>query len=346
MQAPPLPAGGSSYRVSRTRACANRNRPGLVSTSATSRASIASSRESRTSPGGRPVTRATTSRSKSRPWTEAAARLALAASESRLSRRPITCRIPSGCPRPQPAGLQATLGVQQAHQLADEVRVALGLAVDGGDQVGRRVGPGDAGDEAADLAPVEAGQRQVGGRRLAEQLGQGAAQRVAPVHLDVPVGADDQQARVGQLPGHEAEQQQARPVGPVEVVEHHHQAAAAAADRRQEVMASNRRKRAISGSSSVAGRRALQVGQLGQELGQLAHVGAELGRDLLRRAAGGIGAQGLAPGPVGGAPAPSRQRPQATWASRDRASAQSSSVMRVLPMPASPATSISWPWPP
>jgi hypothetical protein len=39
--------------------------------------------ESRTSSGGRPVTPATTSRSKSRPWTDAAARPVSAASESR-----------------------------------------------------------------------------------------------------------------------------------------------------------------------------------------------------------------------------------------------------------------------
>jgi hypothetical protein len=47
---------------------------------------------------------------------------------------------------------------------------------------------------------------------------------VAPVHLDVAVGADQQQARVGQLPRDELQQQQAGPVGPVEVVEDHHQA--------------------------------------------------------------------------------------------------------------------------
>jgi hypothetical protein len=98
--------------------------------------------------------------------------------------------------------------------------------VDGGDQVQRRVGPGHAGDEPAHVALVEAGQGHVRGRRLAVQLGQGAAQRMPPVHLHVPVGADDQQARVGQLRGHEAEQQQAGPVGPVQVVEHDDQGAA------------------------------------------------------------------------------------------------------------------------
>jgi hypothetical protein len=194
---------------------------------------------------------------------------------------------------PQPARLQALLGGQQADQLADEVGVALGLAVDGGDQVQRRVGPGHAGDEPAHVALVEAGQGHVRGRRLAVQLGQGAAQRMPPVHLHVPVGADDQQARVGQLRGHEAEQQQAGPVGPVQVVEDHDQAAV-------------RRRRPQAGPGHLGvqlggrPRRPLQGGQLGQELAELGHLAAELGRDLLRRAAGGIGAQRLAPRPVGG----------------------------------------------
>jgi hypothetical protein len=69
---------------------------------------------------------------------------------------------PLGNPRgTQPAGLKALLGGQQADQLADEVGVALGLAVDGDHQVHRRVGPGHAGDEPADLAPLQAGQGQV-----------------------------------------------------------------------------------------------------------------------------------------------------------------------------------------
>jgi hypothetical protein len=50
----------------------------------------------------------------------------------------------------------------------------------------------------------------------------------------------------------------------------------------------------------MTSRRPLQGGQLGQELPQLGHLPAELGRDLLGRAAGGIGPQRLAPGPVGG----------------------------------------------
>ena len=63
--------------------------------------------------------RATTSRSKSRPCTEAAARLALAASDSRLSRRPITCRIPSGTPasRSPPASRRCSAASRRTSSL-------------------------------------------------------------------------------------------------------------------------------------------------------------------------------------------------------------------------------------
>jgi hypothetical protein len=205
----------------------------------------------------------------------------------------------------EPARLQAMLGGQQADQLADEVGIALGLVVDGGDEVGRRIGPGHPGDEAADVAAVEAGQRQVHGCRLPEQLGQGAAQRMPPIDLHVAVGADDQQARVGQLPGDKAEQQQARPVGPVQVVE-------------DEDQPTTRGRRVQAGGHGVeqaepghlgiqlGGRpwRPLQVGQLGQELPQLGHLPSQLGGDLRRWAAGGIRAQRLTPGPVGGCARP------------------------------------------
>lgn len=205
----------------------------------------------------------------------------------------------------QPAGLQAMPGGQQADQLAHEVRIALGLAVDGGDEVHRRVDPGHAGDEPADLALLEPGQGQVGGRRLTEQLGQGAAQRVAAVHLDVPIGADEQEACVGQLAGHEPEQQQARLIGPVEVVQDDDQATWCG---RRPQAGGHRVEQAEAGHLRVqlGGRPPgpSQMGQLGQELGQLGHLRAELGGDLRRRAVGGVGAQRLAPGPVGGGAGP------------------------------------------
>jgi hypothetical protein len=43
------------------------------------------------------------------------------------------------------------------------------------------------------------------------------------MHLHVPVGADKQQASTGQLPGDKLQQRQARPVGPVKIVEDHQQ---------------------------------------------------------------------------------------------------------------------------
>jgi hypothetical protein len=168
------------------------------------------------------------------------------------------------------------LGGQQPHQLAHEVGVALGLAVEGGHQVGRRVDPGHVGDEPAHLALVEAAEGQARGHRLAEQLGQGAAQAVTAVHLDVAVGADQQQARVGQLPRHELQQQQAGPVRPVEVVEDHHQAG--------------------------VGRRFAQRRRHGVEQAEAGHLGVELGSR--HRAGGGLRQLGQRrpPGPVGGRP--------------------------------------------
>jgi hypothetical protein len=201
----------------------------------------------------------------------------------------------------QPGSLQAVLGDQQPHQLAHEIGVALGLAVEGDHQLGRRVDPGDVGDEPAHLALVEAAKGQARGHRLAEQLGQGAAQAVVPVHLDVPVGGDQQQARVGQLPRHELQQQQAGPVGPVEVVEDDHQTGVG---RCLAERGGHGVEEAEPGHLGVErGRRQGPRGghrQLGHELAELGRVLAELGGQRRGRAAGGQGAQRQSPRPVGG----------------------------------------------
>ena len=123
---------------------------------------------------------------------------------------------------------EATLGRHQPHDLADEERVAPRLLADrDGELGGRAIDAGGELDVAGDSVGVEAVQcdstRGVDLGELAERCGK----RVVAAELDVAVGADDQQAGVGEPAGEEAQQQQRRLVGPVQIVEHDDQRAGA-----------------------------------------------------------------------------------------------------------------------
>ncbi len=86
---------------------------------------------------------------------------------------------------------QPPLAGEQADDLAEEERVALGLGVDRLGEAGRRLDPGRHLYVAGDDVGVEAAQRDpprpLGGGELAEHPGE----RVMAAELDVAVGADD-----------------------------------------------------------------------------------------------------------------------------------------------------------
>jgi hypothetical protein len=106
----------------------------------------------------------------------------------------------------------------QPRRLLHEERVAAGAPVDLGDHLRVGLAARRAGDQRADLVAVQAGQRDRG--RLGHQRQQQRLQRVpARFHLDVAVGADQQQPlEPGVLRG-ELQQPQRGAVGPVQVVE-------------------------------------------------------------------------------------------------------------------------------
>ena len=148
----------------------------------------------------------------------------------RLARRR---RQPPQAPRGDPAhalghpgllevdrALEAARRVAQvAQDLLDEERVALGLAVQRRDEVGGGRGGAVGLDQLADLAGVEALERDVREAVLAPQRGDQLRQRVPLLELRVAVGAEEHRApRLGRA--HEVAQQlHRRAVGPVEVVE-------------------------------------------------------------------------------------------------------------------------------
>ena len=108
------------------------------------------------------------------------------------------------------------------HDLLDEERVALGLAVQRGHEVGRRLAA-EGGDELGDLAAREPVERDVGEHRVAPQRGDQLRERVAVVDLGVAVGAEEHRAPRLRRPDQMAQHLQRRAVGPLQVVEHEQQ---------------------------------------------------------------------------------------------------------------------------
>ena len=164
---------------------------------------------------------------------------------------------------------------------------------------------------------------------------------MAARELDVAVGADQQQARVGKLTRDELEQEQRSLVGPVQVVQDEHEGPASDSHSSGSPRSSRR------GESGLAEDRRGRKG-----LPDPAAAGARRGRARRRRqhpcrapreAARGRGSRtqersACTHGQYGGAPSASQQRPQSTSAPLSAARLASSSARRLLPMPGSPPT--------
>ena len=118
---------------------------------------------------------------------------------------------------------QASLAHKQPHDLPQEERIPLGLAMDAGHERGRGRHARRHLDVAGDVLLAEPAERDAVSDRLAGERPQRLEERVLPAELDIAVGADDQQARDLHLSREELEQQQRGLVGPVEIIEEQHE---------------------------------------------------------------------------------------------------------------------------
>ena len=118
--------------------------------------------------------------------------------------------------------VEPALRGQQAGHLADEEGIALGADVDRLHRHRRRPHPGGGLDQTPDVDLVESGERETVGRPLSGQVRHDHGERRITAELDVPVGADDEQRRIGNPGSHVAQEENRGLVGGVEVVDHEH----------------------------------------------------------------------------------------------------------------------------
>ena len=188
---------------------------------------------------------------------------------------------------------------QVADDLLDEERVALGLGVQRGDELGRgRLGP-ERGHQLADLRLREAAQRHLGEHRLAPQRGDDGRERVVVGELAGAVGAEEHRAPRLRRADQVADELQRRAVGPLQVVEHEQQRGAGR-DLRQQRGERVEQAMALGAAFGAAHRRrAGRRAELGQQRGEVGGARPEPLRRAGQRRAARPAAQHLEHGPVG-----------------------------------------------
>ena len=261
-------------------------RPIAPGTSDTTRACIASSSSSSTPPRCSPLTRPSTARSNSRPSTDASVSSALQSSERWRRRRPIVSRTLCGISsRPSLPISRATSPTNSGLPSVSAWTAATSSA-------------GTNCATSVSVRPPSGSLRVTGSRARAESVSRSGS---VSVGVHVAVGADDQDPAVGELAGHELQQQQRGLVGGVQVVEHEHERLrrrGALQERGERVEEPEARALGLDGGD---GR---QVGQdraqLGQQLRDVDRAGAELGAQRLHLGAADVRAQRLHPRPVRG----------------------------------------------
>ena len=190
----------------------------------------------------------------------------------------------------EPVRRRPALGRQQPSDLAREQRVALGLRVDLGGQVGGgRVAHRQRQQERG-VGSAEAAQRERRGGRRAGDVGQGCGQLGAD--LGVAIAADHEQGRAAELRGDEAQEQQRGCVCGVQVVEADDERARGAG------VAQEGRDRLEEPEAVGLGRLVDQVGQFGQERRELGPLASELVAERVGVDIAHVGAQRLHPRPV------------------------------------------------
>ena len=113
----------------------------------------------------------------------------------------------------------ASLERKQAHGLTDEERIAIGLLVQGRDQLrGRELRRGEL-HVLGDVVLAQPGERDASGDRLASDLDEHRGECVRRSRIDVAKGAEQQHAGRAELAGEVLQEQERRRVGRVQVVE-------------------------------------------------------------------------------------------------------------------------------
>ena len=188
-----------------------------------------------------------------------------------------------------PVGLRADV----VQQLLDEERVALAAVRDTAHEPTRRLLPGATRDQLGDLGLAESRQRKPLHRPRAAQLRERFGERVLLADLDRPVGAEDHQRRALGRACEVAKQQQARLVGPVQVVQEQHQRAKMRGVGQQRGDRLEQAEALLLGAEAgrpVGGARVLE---LRQDRGELRAPRGDLHGQLGRGAAGDVVAQRL-----------------------------------------------------
>jgi hypothetical protein len=108
-------------------------------------------------------------------------------------------------------------------QLLGEQRVALAARVQALDELGGGRCAQDVGERFGELLTREPRQLDPAGARVALELGEHRAQRVAAMQLVGPVGGDDEDALGAERAGEEGEEAARGGVGPVDVLDREHQ---------------------------------------------------------------------------------------------------------------------------
>lgn len=131
--------------------------------------------------------------------------------------------LPDRFPYPGRNGGDRGPAVPEPGGLLDEEGVAAGAPVDLVDQLRCGLAAGRHRHQRAHLVPAEAGQRERRGGARDQRQDQLLERVSGGLHLDVPVGADQQQPLEPGVLGGEFEQPQRGRVGAVQIVQDDHQ---------------------------------------------------------------------------------------------------------------------------
>ncbi len=120
-------------------------------------------------------------------------------------------------------GRGIVLARQQLDDLADEERIAVGLAMERLAERDRVAARADGREPVGTVRRQEPAEHEAAGRRFAHDVRERLRERRIMPDLGVAVGGDDQDPRVHQLGRDELEELQRRAIGPVHVVEDDHE---------------------------------------------------------------------------------------------------------------------------
>ena len=240
-------------------------------------------------------------------------------------------------------GRQPAAAVEpRREQLLGEQRVALAARVQALDELAVGRAAEDVLEQVGELVARQARQLDPARARVALELGEQRAQRVAAVQLVGAVGRDHEHALGPQAAGEEDEEGARRAVGPVDVLEHERErllAAEQVEQRQQRLEQARLAARRLVGAQLARRRGCAAAAELRQQRGELrAHARRAARRAPCRpraRASAGRSRSGRR-----AAPPRRARRTRRSRRARPRRSARraNSATMRDLPTPDSPAT--------